>query len=284
MKKKLALLLCIFVLCLVAVIPAWAAGELVVDSADILTAEQESQLLEKLEGLKSKYDMDFVVVTTDSIGFKTMTEYADDYYDQNGYSQDGILMLVNMDPDNRGYIYSTAGKGITYFTDYGLYELEDNVYPYMVSGDYAGAFNRFADDADRMASEGAAGKPYDNYEPEQPDYTPGNNARQFKPMSIVIALIGGAIIALIIVSAMKSGHRSVAARTEAADYVVPGSLNITGSRDTFLYHNVVAAPIPQSNNNNFNRPGGGGGFSGGGSSIHISSGGVSHGGSGGRSF
>ena len=149
--------------------------------------------------------------------------------------------------------------------------MEDNVYSYLAQGNYAGACSQYASDCDWITQRYVDGNPYDYYGVD-PGYKPS-----FRPISIVIAIIVGALIALIVVSAMKGKHRSVIAKSEATSYMVPGSLNITGSRDTFLYHNVVAAPIPQ---NNGPRSGGGGG----GSSTHVSSGGVSHGGSGGRGF
>ncbi len=273
--KRLIALLTVLALSILMAVNVFAAGELVVDNADILTDSEEADLIARLTEMQAKYGMDFVAVTTPSTDGKTWREYADDYYDNNGYLPDGILLLISMDSSNRGYILSTAGKGIQYFTDYGLNEIEDDLYDYLVNGDYAGAVNKYAEDADWMAAQAANGEPYDTPyagpEPVGPDYEAPFNW----PRAIIFSIIFGAVIALIIVLIMKGRHRTIMAKNEATSYMIPGSLNITNSRDTFLYRNVTTVPIPQNNNR---------GGSGGGSSFHVSSGGISHGGSGGRGF
>lgn len=50
-----------------------------------------------------------IIVTVDSLNGKTVEEYADDYYDDNGYgygeNNSGILFLVAMDDRELEYIY-----------------------------------------------------------------------------------------------------------------------------------------------------------------------------------
>ena len=76
------------------------------------------------------------------------------------------------------------------------------------------------------------------------------------------------IIALIVVSSMKKKLTSVKFADSANDYVRPGSLNLTESRDTFLYSSVTRTVRETES-----RSGGGGG-------SHTSSSGRSHGGGG----
>lgn len=68
-----------------------------------------------------------IVVTVDSLNGKTVEEYADDYYDDNGYgygeNNSGILFLVAM--DDREWNISTSGDAITAFTDAGLAYMGD---------------------------------------------------------------------------------------------------------------------------------------------------------------
>lgn len=42
--------------------------------------------------LTTDWNMDFVVVTTEDAEGKTSEEYADDYYDYNGYAEDGACI------------------------------------------------------------------------------------------------------------------------------------------------------------------------------------------------
>lgn len=60
--------------------------------------------------------------------------------------------------------------------------------------------------------------------------------------SIIIALIVGFIIALTVTLAMKGKLKSVRSRDNARDYIKKDSLNITVSRDTFLYSRVERTP------------------------------------------
>ena len=63
--------------------------------------------------------------------------------------------------------------------------------------------------------------------------------------------------------------KTVRMKPDAADYMVNGSLQITRSNDVFLYHQVTKTAKPKDDD------------SGGGSSVHTSSSGETHGGSGG---
>ena len=75
-------------------------------------------------------NVDVVIVTVASIEGKTATEYADDYFDYQGYGygekSDGILLLVGM--KERVWAISTHGSlGISAFTDAGLDYIKEDV-------------------------------------------------------------------------------------------------------------------------------------------------------------
>ena len=65
--------------------------------------------------------------------------------------------------------------------------------------------------------------------------------------NLLIALAIGFVIGLVTVLIMKSKLKSVKMQNFAGDYVVEGSLHITGQSDTFLYTNVVSTPKPDDN-------------------------------------
>lgn len=81
--KKLTSIL--FVLSLIAFshIPVSAAGNLprLVDRADLLSDNEESALLEKLDEISERQKVDVVVAAADSLEGKTAIQYADDFYD-----------------------------------------------------------------------------------------------------------------------------------------------------------------------------------------------------------
>jgi uncharacterized protein len=65
----------------------------------------------------------------------------------------------------------------------------------------------------------------------------------------------GLIVALIVILILRGQLKSVRYRAAASDYIKPGSMKVTVSRDMFLYRTVSRRPRPKSNSSS--------GFSGG---------------------
>jgi len=264
MKKRILSFIFVFVLCLCFAMPAFAAGNAgyVVDGADLLTESEEMELSAKLEEISQRQKMDIVVVTTDGLDGKSPMEYADDYFDYNGYghgeNRDGVLLLVSM--EDRDWWISTRGYGITAFTDAGIDYISEKFLPDLSDGDYAEAFNIYADWCDKFINEARTNKPYDK------DNLP------HAPLSLVwvpISIALGFAIALISVGIMKGSLKTVHRQSEADSYIKSGSMNITESRDLFLYSRLDRTPRPKDNDSS-------------GSTTHTSSSGATHGGGGGK--
>lgn len=83
-----------------------------------------------------------------------------------------------------------------------------------------------------------------------------------------MAFFAGPAAAFFATGSMKKKLKSVAQKTQANDYVTPGSLQITQSRDFHLYTHLERREKAQSSS--------------GGSSTHTSSSGTTHGGGGGK--
>ena len=257
MKKVLTVLLALLITLSFAV-PAFAeAMPRLVDQADLLTDAQEAALLSKLDTISNKHGMDVVVVTTDTLEGKSPTAYADDFYDYNGYSEDSILLLVSME-DSDWWI-STAGYGITAFTDAGIEYLGNRFVPSLSDGDYTRALEIYADHCDAFITQAKTGDPYDTHNlPKEPfDFL----------MNLAICFVIGLVIAAIATAIMKGQLKSVRSQAGASSYVKSGSLNVTHRQDLFLYRDVKRTAKPKDS---------------GGSSTHTSSSGRSHGGGGGK--
>lgn len=258
--KRFCMMLLVLLLCLSIVTPAMAEEVMprLVDGANLLNFLEEKTLLDKLDAISSKYGMDVVVVTTDTLDGKTPTAYADDFYDYNGYADDGVLLLVSME-DNDWWI-STTGYGITAFTDAGIDYLGEQFVPYLSDEDYSEAFEIYADACDEFIARAKTGDPYDR----------GNLPKApFALVRNLLICVGiGFVIALIVTAVMKGQLKSVRAKAGAAEYVKQGSMNVTHRQDLFLYRQVQRREKPKSSS--------------GGSSTHRSSSGRSHGGGGGK--
>ena len=267
MKKRilalcLAALLCA-ALAVVAAVPAFGYAEgvnaalpRVVDNAGLLTSAERSQLDTRLRGLIGQYRQDIVIVTERGIGAKTPAQYADDFFDYGGYgwhdAEDtditegsGILLLVNMaGPGNSDLYLGTKGRAIKLFSDSAVNRILDNMVDQLRAEDYAGAFGRFLDDAEKQfnAQKSAGGKVF--------------------LFGILIALV----MAWLIVRSMKRKLNTARPQAAAMNYMTQGSFRLTQQQDIFLYSNTTRTAKPQQTSS-----GGGGGHTSSSGSHHSSS-------------
>ena len=256
--KKICIWLLVLLLSISVVTPAFAeALPRVVDQADLLNPREEAALLSRLDAISTAHGMDVVVVTADTLEGKSPMAYADDFYDYNGYCEDGILLLISME-DSDWWI-STTGYGITAFTDAGIEYLGNRFVPSLSDGDFAEAFEIYAEHCDEFITQAKAGQPYDSHNlPKEPFEFLTN---------LAICGVIGLLVAAIATAIMKGQLKTVRPQAGASNYVKKGSMNITHRQDLFLYRNVTRTPRPKESS---------------GSSTHRSSSGRSHGGGGGK--
>ena len=269
MKKKIVILLFALIFLIASLVTVFAERNLplLVDDADLLTDREENSINSKLERISGDQQCEVAILTVYSLGGKTATEYADDFFDYNGYGygndDDGILLLISMEYSD--WAMTTYGFGITAFTDKGLDYMSDEFLPYLSDGDYKEAFSIYAELCDELLTQANNGSPYGakgisrSYDSVE---------KPFSPKRILISLGIGVIFAFIITGIMKGKLKSVRFQPAAASYVRQDSLIITESKDLFLYTNVNRRVRPKNNSS--------------GSSTHRSSSGRSHGGSSGR--
>lgn len=264
MKKSIIYLLLAVCMIFSVILPAGASEYYpLFDEPDLLTEGEESELIAKLENICSQKQMEVVVAAFETIGDYTPMEYADDFYDYNGYgygeNRDGLILIIVMDTSD--WWISTRGSAIPAFTDAGIDFIGKQIVPYLSDGDYYGAFNRFAEQCVAFIDQANAGDPYDTHNLPKEAFDKG--------MALVIALVAGLIIAAIYTAKLKGQLKSVQAQRAAADYVKQNSMNVTESRDFFLYRKVNRTEKSSSSSS-------------GGSSTHRSSSGATHGGGGGK--
>lgn len=247
-----------------------------VDNADIIFDLNEEDLEARLKELSEEIGMDVVVVTTNSLDGKSAMEYADDYYDYNGYAEDGTLFLVSMEGEDGDHDWwvSTKGYAIDCMTDYVINEvIRQECVGSLSNGDYYIACDKFASIVeDCCKEEKDSGKPYDtnNLYTNRYGKVIKSEKKQQTVKGIVISLIIAAVVALIVMLSVKRSYKPVRFNRSAANYLVDGSLAVTQSYEHFLYSTV--SKTAKSDNSG----------SGGGSSTHTSSSGSTHGGGGGK--
>lgn len=240
-----------------------ATGHLFVDDAGLVSEAQAADIETKLGALSQKQGIDFVIFTEYNPNISSPANAADDFFDYNGYGSgtdhSGALLYINM--ATRDCYISTCGYGNTAFTDAGLDYMLEQMIPSLSDEDYELAFETYISLCDDYMEQAKSGNPYDrNNLPKGPF--------PFLQYLIISLVIGGAA-GLIYVLVLKSQLKSVAPNESAADYIVPGSMHLTKSREYFLYHTIHRTQRVQNESH-------------GGTTTHVSSSGVSHGGRGGK--
>ena len=231
--------------------PAIDATEKVYDFADLFTDEEEQQLYTKITNYINEYNLDLAVVTIDENN-KTPREYADDFYDYNDFNQQGgILFLIDM--DNRKIYMSTTGQAIKMYNDYRINTALDEVYTYMSDEEYYEGTSSYIDKISNYAKEGI---PTSNKEEK--------SLTSSIFMSLLIGLIGTAVIMAILIFKNKMVRKATTAR----EYLNKNSIKIQNMGEILISSNTTKHEIDHSSS---------------GSSTHTGSSGSSHGG-GGHSF
>lgn len=275
-KKRRYVVALVLLLSVVFICPAAAArqaGPRLTDQANLLTDSEKTQLLELLDEISERQQTDIVVVTSKSLQGKSAMEYADDFYDENGYGfgeeKDGILFLISMEESS--WYVSTSGFGITAVTDIGLRFMAQQLSDDLSKGEYEEAFTIYASLCDDYLTQARMGKPYDaDHLPKKP----------FAFLKYFLTAFGiGFVISLLAVERMRDKLGSVYRRLVADCYVKEDSMKLTKMKDIFLYRQIDRREKQQDNNRPDNANYGG---HSGGSSTHESSSGATHGGGGGN--
>ena len=261
--------LCLIVMIVFFVSPVFAQ-ERIIDNANLLNSQEKDKLNEIISSVASKYNFDLVIVTENSIGATSPMEYADDFFDYKGYGlgqgRDGCLFLLVT--GSRDYWFSTAGRGIELYDSTRLNKisgnkLESDVVKLLKKDNYYGAFRAFLTDWKVFLTLDAKNRSY-------------NFFYQFNLILVLIVWGVALAIGFIVVQVWKSGMNTALMQTQAAAYVIPGSLAFKEKNDVFLYSTVTKSGRSDNSSS------GGGGRSGGGGGSHSGSSGSSHGGGGGH--
>ena len=209
-------------------IPTERQKPLLVDEAGLLSEEESSTLINKLEEISQRQKNEVAVVTVNSLEGKTAEAYADDYYDYNGYgygeNDDGLLLLVSM--GEREWAVTTYGYCHTVaFTDAGLDYISSEFRRKLSSGEYAKAFDCFAGLCDDFLTQAATGEPYD---------VDNMQKGKVSPFWLYTDLVVAFFISFGIVKGKSRNLKSVKKQESAKAYERGGSLSLRRSTDSFV--------------------------------------------------
>lgn len=244
--------------------PSVNADEKIYDFAEILTDEEEQKLYESVKEFIAHTNLDLAIVTINT-NVKTSTrEYADDFYDYNDFSINGLAFVIDM--QNRIFYISTAGTAVLYYDDSRIeYTLSALDLP-MYNHEYFNACNTLIERITNYYNQG---------------FSDNNNKyvvigtkiyRKTPYLTLTIIAIGSAIFGTLILALR---NKKVKQATNSNDYFDQKAFEITKDTKNFITSNTSRVYIPPADT------GGGGGHSSGGG-FHSGSSGASHGGGGHR--
>ena len=242
--------------------PSVNANEKIYDFAELLTEEEEKQLYDKVKEFIANTNLDLAIVTINTNVKDSTQEYADDFYDYNDFSIDGLAFVIDM--QNRIFYISTAGKAMLYYDDYRIEYILSALDQEMYNHEYFNACNTLISQLTEYYNNGFSDNA-DKY------VVIGTQIYRKTPylllsiIAVVSATIGTLILAL--------RNKKIKLATNSNDYFDNKSFEITKDTKEFISSNTSRVYIPPADS------GGGGSSS---SGFHSGSSGARHGGGGHR--
>lgn len=241
MKKFVIFLLSVLVLCVpFMTVSAESQNPRLVDGADLLTPDEEAEILAQLDATSEEFEYDVVIVTAETFGYLSPYNFAVTMFQNGDYGMgengSGVILVIS-EKERQYYIEFFGDERLPEGT-----EMEDSFIDYLRNNDYYGGFISFAQAADDELS-----------------FSFGSN--------LLICFGVGLVLALIVTEVMKGQLKSVRANDTAREYVRPDSFNLEHSRDLFLYSSVSRVARPKQSSSSSSGSSGGGGSRGGGGSF-----------------
>ena len=203
------------------------------DGAQLLSTSEREALLAKLDEISERQQFDVIVRTVDDFPGSDIADWAEAWYDASdfgfGTGKDGCMLTISM--AERDWCITSTGFGETALDPYCRDYIGDAILSDLSDGDYADAFTGFANYVDEFVTQAKTGEPYSEHNHYKEPFNAGKR--------IVIAIIIGIVVSGIVTLSVKSSYKPVKLQSGAADYMVPGSLQMTGSYDRFMYNNVT---------------------------------------------
>lgn len=259
MKRIVAILFAVVLVFSYALIPAAADDSsfiyLLDDSADLLSDSEEATLSATLAEVRDACDCNVVFFTANDLNgadfshLHTAQDYTQRYYETHcGVNVDGVVVSVILsdeDGDRQVSVYGT-GKCEKLLSNEESEEIRSDAISYHHPGTHG-----YYDFLNAIALGIKEAVP-----------------PHLKWYSLPLAIVIGFVIALLIMNGFKRQLKTVVMQRGASNYVRPDSMQVTASRDTYLYSTVSRTARPkESSSGGSSHSSGGGSYSGGGSKF-----------------
>ena len=199
------------------------------DLSGTLDAAQINELETLLGEISTRLLVDVDVVLADSFEGMEPQEYAESYYDDNGYgygeNNRGILLAVSLSERQWWMVITGQVRGI--FGDEEKEELTGNFTSYLKEDDYYNAFLAFAEGTDSIITEALK----DGYDL---DSTKSSEDSFFDPVLLIVSLLCAFILSFVVAVIRKKKLTTVELSQDAQEYTKEGSLHITLEKERYI--------------------------------------------------
>ena len=230
MKKKIfSLILCV-VLAFTFACPVFAAAEdvpfnyMVVDSAELLTADEAQELNDRAWEITQEYGCAVYIITTPSTQGLAVSEYNEYLHSElgMGYGSDQSCIILLLDMEYREYDLMAHGYGNYAFTDYGKDVLAGDFLDDFSNDFWYDGFEDYLDICEDYLERAANGEPFDVDSDKSPFF------------SIVLSVGISCLVALIVCSYFASQMNTSGIKTRAGEYIAAGGLQLYDQTDVYM--------------------------------------------------
>lgn len=199
----------------------------VIDRAGILNPQEEELIEQRIRTISADTGKD-IAVYTDVTAYGWPHEiFADDVYDFLGFGlgddYSGLVLVVIMDPADRGFATSAGGSVQKLFNEKNANELDDILYDHFVQGAYGAGVLDWVDHVENLYTTG--------------EVNPVPLSRRVTTAAIIsaiVGLLGGSVTT----GAAGGKMRTVTTAYSAQGHLVPGSFRAGPGRDILVNHTV----------------------------------------------
>ena len=246
MKRLLKIIAAVFVLLLCMRTSALAANtEYVRDDYGQLSASEIDELNQLAANVSDAHKAGvYVRVMPDMGNYFSIEEYSEAVYkdEEMGYgdSNDGILLILDMNTRSFDIFVPHGGKSAEAFGTYARERLADKVVNgYLRYNEFAEGFSEYIAVADQYYSYAEAGTPISqSFDPErEAEIEKEKKQREAAEKAAKTGITAGVppIIALMACFVMKSRNKTTGIKKEAGDYIAHDGIRLINRHDRFLY-------------------------------------------------
>ena len=244
MKKRglLGLLTAVLLVACLAVSAFATEAQLdyVTDEAGLFTDEQWQTLERRAEAISEEYGFGVYIVTLDDFknysNSNNIEKFAVRFYDQYtlGYGEDhaGTMLMLSMAERDYDLDFNSE-RGDEIFTEAGRDWMENRFLIHFRGDDFYSGFMEYLNTCEEYLEAARNGEPVGKGMPSSADEG---------KLSPAIALIPGAIAALLVGIFTCAPMHSAGVKRDADQYVVHGSLDLCRRSDMFLHRSVSRRP------------------------------------------